>query len=279
MKRRIAVERWLRCLVLCAGAFSTAAAIDLDGFMRSKGHGDVAFSLTSEGYDEFWAGESKVSDPGVGDVETQTVSLWMAYGITDDCTVVATVPWVDTEGDGLAGFEEKDLQDLTIVGKYRLASFGSSIRGQLIGGIGIRTIASNYEANAPVDVGDGTADWLVRLVYLLQRGRFYASQQVGFDLRGGDAPDGYPLYTEIGYTRGRTTLTGLIQILRAESGTDIGDPGFTFPSNEEEYERVGLKAFIRLNDVYGLSAMAFATRDGRNTGDTAGLSLGLNFSF
>lgn len=126
-------------------------------------------------------------------------------------------------------------------------------------------------------MGDGTADWLLRLVYQLTWRRLYVSQQVGFDLRGGEAPDGFPLYTEVGATWGPVTYTAFYSRLEAESGTDIG--GGSFPSNEEEYERAGGRVFGRVSDHLGLSAAWFTTLDGRNTGDSSGFSGGVNIRF
>src|SRR2546426_6980272 len=54
----------------------------------------------------------------------------------------------------------------------------------------ICSIASNYEIqNSVVDIGDGTADWLARFVYQVNWRRYYISQMVGYDRRGGIAPD------------------------------------------------------------------------------------------
>ncbi len=257
----------------------SATAADLNGFLREKGKGDVALSYTAERYDEFWAGDDKVSDPGVGEVDTRTVSLWLAYGVTDRLTLVAQLPYVNAEGDGTGGFEESDLQDATTLAIYRMASFGGSARSTFVGAFGLRTIASNYQANSPVDVGDGTADWLFRVIYQLTWRRMYVSQQIGFDLRSGDAPDGFPLYTEVGATWGPVTYNLFYSRLSAEDGTDIMDPGFTFPSNEEEYQRIGGKVFGRINDHFGVSGAYFTTLDGRNTGDASGVSIGVNVRY
>lgn len=269
--------------VLAAVVFATTsgsmAASDLNGFLRPAGHGDVALSFTHETYDQFWVGEMKVSDPGVGEVKTRSISLWMAYGVTDRLTVFGSLPFVNADSDGAGGFHERDLQDITFLGAYRLLEVGESVRSRLVGALGFRTIASNYEANSPVDIGDGTADWLARLVYQLEYGRFYFSQQVGFDRRGGEAPDGFPLYTEAGVTWGPVTYSAMYQRLEAKDGTDIGDPGFTFPSNEEEFERVGVRAYGRINERLGIGGMYFTTLDGRNTGDATGVSGSVNVSF
>jgi len=271
------VHVWV--VLLLAMLAGPAIAYDLNGFVRAKGQGDAAPSVTVESYDEFWVGTTEVSDPGVGEVETTSLTVWLAYGITDDLTLIANLPWVDADSDGTGGFGESDLQDLTVLGKYRFASVGSHARSQFLGAFGLRTPASSYEDNLPVDVGDGTTDWLARFVYQLEIGAFYVSQQVGFDLRGDDAPNGTPLYTELGYTFGRTTVNAAYSKLLAAGGTDIGDPGFTFPSNEEEYDRVGAKVFVRASDRIGVSLGGFTTLDGRNTGKTTGGSVGLDVRF
>ena len=51
----------------------------------------------------------------------------------------------------------------------------------------------------------------------------------------------------------------------------------TFPSNQEEYSRVGGKIYGRITDSFGLSGLFFTTLDGRNTGETDGFSVGVNF--
>lgn len=253
-----------------------AGAFDVNGFMPEAGRGDLAVSYTAESYDEFWVGDTRVSDPGVGEVETDSLAVWFQWGFTDNFALVANLPYVDTTSDGLGGFEDSGLQDLSVMLKYRFLSSGPH---NLVGGVGVRTAASDYEANLPVDLGDNTTDTLLRLVYQFQRETFYFSQQVGYDLRSDDAPDGIPLYTELGATFGRVTYSGFYSRLIADDGFDIGDPGFTFPGLQEEYSRAGLKVYGRITGRVGLSGLYFTTLDGRNTGDTSGFSIGANFGF
>jgi hypothetical protein len=253
-----------------------AAAFDLNGFLPVAGEGQVALSLTAEGYDQFWVGETKVSDPGVGEVELTSQALWFHYGLTERFALVGGLAHVDADSDGLAGFGEQDLQDLAVLLEMRLFESGHH---SLVAAAGVRTPLGDYEDNLPVDVGDGTTDALLRLVYLLRVGGFYVSQQIGHDLRGGDAPNGWPLFTEIGYTFGRVTVNGFLSWQITDDGTDIGDPGFTFPSNREEYQRAGAKVYARVSERLGLSLVAFDTLDGRNTGETSGFSAGLTLRF
>ena len=276
---RLQAASWsvVSCVLLLALLLpSSAGALDITGFLPARGGGDLAFSFTSEGYDEFWVGETKVSDPGVGEVDITSLSLWFDWGFTDDLALVGNVAHVDAESDGLGGFEDSGLQDLSVLLKYRFLNSGPH---SLVAAGGVRTPLSDYEANLPVDLGDGTTDALARLVYLFNSGAFYFSQQVGYDLRGDDAPDGIPLYTELGFTTGALTWIGFYSQLTARDGTDIGDPGFTFPSNKDEYSRVGAKLYARLGDRWGFSVLGFTTLDGRNSGETQGFSLGTNVRF
>ena len=251
-------------------------ATDMNGFLPGRAHGDIAVSYTAETYDEFWAGTTKVSDPGVGKVDLKSTSLWLQWGLTDNLAVVATLPYIDASSDGLGGFKDQGLQDLSVLLKYRFWAAGPH---SLVAAAGGRTAVQNYEANLPVDLGDNTTDALFRLVYQFQTPNFYFSQQVGYDIRGGDAPDDYPLYTELGFTAGRITYGGYYSKLIAKGGTDIGDPGFTFPSNKEEYSKAGVKVFGRVTDRFGLSAVYFTTLEGRNTGDSHGLAVGVVFRY
>lgn len=260
-----------------AGLGTPLHAFDINGFLPGRAQGDVAVSYTAEGYDQFWVGKTKVSDPGVGKVDINSTSLWLQWGLTDDMAIVANLPYIDASSDGLGRFKDSGLQDLSVLLKFRFLSRG---RHSLVAALGVRTPVQNYEANLPVDLGDGTTDALYRLVYQFHTETFYFSQQVGYDRRGGDAPDDYPLYTELGFTAGRVTYGGYYSRLIADSsGTDIGDPGFTFPSNREEYSKAGLKVYGRVTDRIGLSAVYFVTLDGRNTGDSDGFSVGAVFHF
>lgn len=273
---RVTWMDWLRigaAVIVASLAAPAADAYDMNGFMPSAGEGAVALSFTDEGYDEFWRGDTRVpTPPPLGEVSTRSLTLWGRYGFTDRVAVVVNLPYVDTQGDGGAGFEDSGISDLTALVKVRLADFGGG--HTLTGAAGVRTDVGDYEGDAPVSLGDASTDGLLRLVYQYQRGAFFVSQQVGYDLRDGDPPNGVPLHTEIGYTFDRTTVNAFYSRYLADGGTDIGDPDFTFPSNEEEYERVGGKIYLRLGGGFGLSASAYTTLDGRNTGDATGISAG-----
>ena len=268
------------CLLTPWAFGSAALASDLTGFLPAAGEGVVALSLTDESYDDFWVGDQKVSEPARGEISTESASLWLSWGLTDRLALIANVAYVDTEASGPAGLEDSGPQDASLMLAGRVWQSNSDFnRGSkshsLTLAAGIRTAIESYEANAPVARGDETTDGLLRLVYLFRSGRFYWSQQVGFDLRGGEAPDSFPFYTELGWSTARVTWVASYSRLLADGGTDIGEPGFTFPSNREEYSRLGAKVIAAVSPRWAVFGGGFTTLDGRNAGNAEGFTLGV----
>ena len=272
----------LGCLAFCAltGVAASAGAQDLDGFSPEPGHGDVAFSLNFDSYDRFWVGNQKVFEPALGTVDTFSASLWWRHGLSERFTIVATVPYVDVDGDGTANLSDSGAQDLSAFLQYRAwsAELGSA-RHSIAFAAGFRTPVGSYEADLPISLGDDTTDALVRAIWLVQLGRWYVSTQTGWDVRGDDAPDGLPLALTAGRSFGRVTPSVTWYRYWADGGTDIGDPGFTFPSNKDEFERLGAKVYARLTSSFGISVGGFTTLDGRNSGDTDGYAAGIVWSY
>jgi hypothetical protein len=271
---------WRRCIaavMLAALCGAPAAAFDpltrnegsLDGTLPAAGRGEVTLAFSAQDFDEFWVGETKVTDPGVGTVEFDVLSLELEWGFTDDLAVAVALAQVDASSDGLGRFGDSGLQDITALLEYRLLAAGP--HSLLIAG-GVRTPAGDYESNLPVDLGDHTTDLMGRVVYGYHRGAFTFSQQLGIDHRSDDAPDGYPFYTELGFAPGRLELVVWYRRLLVNDGSDIGDPGFTFPGNREESSRLGVEVSGRLGGRLSLGAGYFTTLDGRNTGDMEGVS-------
>lgn len=252
------------------------SAQDLNGFFPAPGQGHVALGYTMESWNRYWRGTRETSTPSfLGKADVQTTTLWMRYGVSRRVALVAELPVVDVRNDGTTPFDQQSVQDLSVLAQVRLAEGGRRTRQRLVGGFGIRAALGGYDPNLPLDVGDGSNDALFRLVYQVEHGRFYFSQQVGFDLRSTDAPNQFPLYTETGFRAGRITWIASYSDLRAFSGTDIGDTGFTFPSNRQETRQIGARLYARITGAIGVTVGGFTTVGGRNTADTSGGYIGL----
>lgn len=269
-------QRFLAAAALVLASPLHIAALDLNGSFPGAGRGTFSLAQTQESYDEFWVGSIKVSEPMLGEIENSSTSLHMIWGLRDDLALEAGLARITSEADGPAALEESGLQDLELLLKYR---FWNSKNHALVVALGGRTPLESYLADGPVSIGDGTTDFLARLIYQFESNSWAFSQQVGFDVRGDDAPDGIPLFTEVAYSLSRLELSLGYSHYIADGGTDIGQPGFTFPSTGDEYQRLRLKLFSRLTEDLGLSVCGFSTLDGRNVGEAEGFSFGLSYGF
>lgn len=269
-----------RCPVAALlSAVMWATAIDawaqqMNGFLPEKGDTDIALSATAETYDQFWMGDTKVSAPPVGEVDTTSTALWARYGILDNLAMIMNASYVDVDTDGTEGFSDSGLQDLTLLLDYRFFQSAQRHHSGLIAA-GVRTPMSDYATDAPSSLGDHTTDCLMSLIYHYQGHALYFSQLVGYEVRDGDAPNGAYAYTELGRNLGPVTLAVFNSIYQAESGSDIGEPDFTFPGNQEDRWKGGAKVYSPVGANAGLSLSGWTTFDGRNTGESTGASLSM----
>ena len=246
------------------------------GFLRGQGHYDVALSYTLDYYDEFWVGETSMSPPEVGEVERQTGSLYVAYGVTDDVDLVANANYVEAKTDGTVNFEdEDDLQDLYLGAKWRAWSrgIGTGMFSALLAP-SVKLPMTDYEDNDVTAIGDGQVDLRFRGILHYQWNAFFGSLESGYDVRNGAPHDEWPLNVTLGGTFAeRFTVMPFYSLVRSEGGPDIG--GGPFRAVEEEFDRIGISAYARLSPNFGLTGMWRTTTDGKNTGEADTIGFGL----
>lgn len=279
-----AVRTFLRRLALVGAAASffglPAAGQGETGFVRGQGNADIAATYTFDTYDRFWVGTDKVSMDGVGTIDRAGYTLYAAYGLTDDIDLILNGAYIETSSDGAAGApDESDLQDLVLGSKIRLLRKETSW-GEMSFLVlpGVKLPMTDYENNALTAIGDGNVDWLAHVIGHVQtHSGLFASLETGYDFRVGDPPDVWPIHLTAGGTiANRVTISPFLSYVDSLWGTDIGPPGTNvFPTNEEDYTRTGVSAFVRINSSVGITGNWRTTLDGRNTGDVEGFSLGL----
>jgi hypothetical protein len=269
---------WIAATFSVVSLADTAAAQGETGFLRGKGKVDAIAYYNFDTYDEFWLGSNSIDndDAGFGDIDRISYGLYTAVGITDDVDLTANVPYVIARADSVFP-READFQDLTVRGKWRVwGTSGGGNEFSLLPSPGIKIPLSNYEDNAVTAIGDGQTDYQFRAIlhYHHDSGAF-ASVDTGYDVRAGRPRDEFPLHVTVGMTFGPVTIAPFYTHVDSLGGPDIGDPGFTFPEVEEDYDRVGVGAYVRFADSLGLTANLRTTVDGRNTGDVDAVSVGL----
>lgn len=262
------------CLAAAAASLAGVAHAQGDtGHLRGLGRTDVSFSYSMDLYDEFWVGSTKVSDPTVGEVTREAVNLHVAHGVRDDLDLVFSASWADAENDGTSDFDDKSAWQDAVAGvKWRV---GPSMRlgyGEcsFLLAPSLKVPLSHYETNTPTALGDGQLDWRARGIahYRLDSG-FFLSVESGFDYRTEAPANEIPLNVTLGIpvAAGITVMPFWSQV-SSDGGHDIGQGDY--PGLEEEWERIGVAVYARLDERFALSTGWKQTVDGRNTGDVDG---------
>lgn len=289
MIERRSIPGFLATLGLLCGAASPAFGQGETGFLRGEGRLDVSITYNRDYYDEFWVGENKVSGAaaGTGDITREAVNVWGAYGVREDLDIFATGSLVEAESDGAgAGTAfpetEKDLQDFVLGAKWRCWE-AQAARGafSVLLSPAIKVPMGDYADDQPTAIGDGQVDLRGRVIlhYQHESGAF-ASFETGYDRRNGFPDDELVYNLTVGATFGQLTLAPFYTVTDSRGGNDISDlpaPG-GFPGLQEDVTRAGLSAYYRVDDRVGLTAGWRTTIDGRNTGDSDGLTVGVVFT-
>ena len=134
----------------------------IDGFFRGAGQGDVTIALTLESADEFFNADEQVDVPPIYRTLTRnTVSLYAAYGLTDNLDL--NVPYIFASGDGegpaseLPPQELDNFQDVGVAVKWRpyQAAAGAGTLS-LVGGAAASFPVTDYDNGAePGRAGPG----------------------------------------------------------------------------------------------------------------------------
>ncbi|MBI3258035.1 MAG: hypothetical protein HYZ54_00915, partial [Ignavibacteriae bacterium] len=91
-------------------------------------------------------------------------------------------------------------------------------------------------------------------------------------------PDALDISAKIGYGNSDFYLDAWYQSQSARGGTNIGEPGASFPSNGISFSRIGVTGYYPLpiwNKQLGVSIGGASTLDGRNIGKSTRISFGV----
>ena len=281
-------------LISAFGAWSClfpTSALGADGsaWLSEPGSGYLSLSYVMQTADEFYAGSAKVPTPGNGeDLEQGTLWLIGNYALADSWAVDFQAGWAKSDfitGPGIPTTNDSfdGLTDVGIGVTWRVVD-------ELVSGwpsVALRAgaiIAGDYETghiNALGDGGDGYE--LSVIVGKFLSDRLGLSGEFGYRNRDEGIPENYfTNLSGIWLVNSRLSIGIDYQRVDAESGLDIGGPGFSpprFPEVEEERAMLGGRVFYTFTDR--LSGVLFysAVLDGRNTPDSNAYGLTLSYSF
>lgn len=272
----------MSAVVAAIAAFAASASAQGDnGFLRGEGRYDISATYSLEKFKNFWVGDTKMNDSGIGKLYRESYNFWGAYGWSDDLDIVASAAIVSTDTTGTANLRDYEkVQDGVLGAKWRFfdTTLGAG-KLALLATPAVKCPLSHYQANEVTAIGDGQIDYRFRAVaqYTADCGAYIALES-GYDLRSSGTPDQTPVNLTIGATFwNRFTVSPFYEYMNSWGGKDIGQTDF--PKVQEDYERWGVATYLRWTDRIGVSAGYKATIDGKNTGDLWGWWAGLVFRF
>jgi len=292
-------------LLIAPLAASLQAQTIEDGVMMPKGALGSGSVYAHESWSQYWEGTLQRDNGNIGTLTTQSITWMASYGVTDQLSVMALLPYVWTRASQGTLQGMHGVQDLTLAAKYRLLSTPFTGRGTLramvVGAAGIP--ASNYVPDfLPLSIGlasrrlsgrftlnfqayagwfvTGSAGYTWRTKVTLDRpayytnGQLYLSNQVAM-------PNVVDYMVTAGYERGRLCIPISLSQQRTQGGGDIRRQDMPFVSNRMDWVKVDGRVIYTLPTPRELSIRLGASRivSGRNVGQATTLTSGLFYTF
>lgn len=287
-------------LLLCLSTKTISAQGLADGFFNKKGKTNIALSYTYGTFDKFYLGSTEVDAvPAHENIDQTIYNLYVNYGLTDNITVIANVPYIKAEGFGAPDpvnneTEQSGVQDVSFLVKWspfkRITETGSVTYIAALGG----SIASGYEPNGILSIGNGASSIDAKLGLHFQRNNgFFGTVFVGYNLKGKadnnlnvgngdsfDAPNSLNTQIKLGYCFKYFYIDTWFDAQKTNGNIDIGGTGFfgNFPETAVNYSRVGLNMYAPITGNIGVSVGGGTVVNGRNVGKTTFYSGGLVLS-
>jgi hypothetical protein len=263
--------------LFAGGAACFGQSAWLPGHQQFKVTPGFAFST----FDEFWAGDKKVSNPPNGDsLDQYTGFVTFEYGILHNLAADVTIGYTATSTDAFGGnASDEGLMDTSLGLRYRLVD-ENNVRAAWAPTVTLRAgvvIPGTYDENAPFSAGDGAHAFEGSLLFGKSIGDtgFGLYGDIGYRVRENPVPDDVfgtaGVYKQIG----PVTLAVGYRHIQGLSGIDIGGSDFDpslgdshgFPAVKEINKLV--EGGISFTDKGGRNYQFSVAKsvDGRNTGD------------
>lgn len=272
-----------------------------DGLMMSSGKICVMSVYNYDSWSSYWEGTRKRENLNIGKVNTQSVGLMTAIGISKHINILASLPYVSTSSTAGTLNGQSGFQDFSLGVKFRPIEkdvlFGKLSAMTVLG---FSTPVSDYVADyLPMSVGLGATTGSLRgiLHYKTKIGAF-VTLQAGYIRRSNITIDRYAYYTDrqyntnevfmpdaasysarAGYYSPSLIAEAWMDGMQTLGGTDIRRNDMPFPSNRMNATRIGVMGTYRLPFIKNLSVMSSAgyVVTGRNVGQSASISGGISY--
>ena len=238
----------------------------IDGFFQGKSEGVVALSASYENASKYWAGEKEI------DFERNMphAGLFASYGILNGLDAVASVPFVNLNPQDASLFLKGRL--LPLKARKQKHRFTLRVAARF------STPITNYYTESSNAIGQRASVLEGRMFMQYHfRNKVFIQVQGGYGAVAEPVPSYIPASIKLGYTADTWYADLWFDYRDAEDGKDylgvLGRRPNNFRELEVDYQRVGGSFYKPLSDVLGISLGASYTLSGRNTFQSAIVSV------
>lgn len=243
----------------------------ISGFPMPKGETAIALSYSKETYDSYFLPGDVIEKR---DVETISYSLFVETGLSENTSLVLTLPWMRTND------RQGSLQDGSVWLKYmNLDRRGARSASRVFTAVGLSVPVGNYETTGIAALGQRATVFQGRLAYQLQHDDgWFLHAQSGIDFQfAPEAQSSWPVLLRAGYGGNFFYTEGWVEFVTAlESGSGVQTAtGGTGSS----WRRLGGTLYFPVRPWVGLNFAGAWVLSGTYIGDSGRLSGGLVFKF
>jgi len=250
----------------------TTAQGKIDGFYNLKGGSTLVLGGGYEDSNGYLAGDNEVDLLR----EAYYLSIYGAYGITDDLDIIASIPYIESA-------ENKNLQDVNLFVKYRIHSVKNK-NGQfeISSALGFSTPLSDYEIGDLNDIGQQATVLETRaMVHYKWNSGWFVTLQSGFSFKFKETPNSLPATLKLGKATTNWYYDAYYDYQHSFGGIDyLGTPSpQNFKRFAVDFHKVGTTLFRAITEEIGAYLTFSYVLDGSNIFLGPAYGVGVSYSF
>lgn len=263
------MERLLLPALLILLCTCVRAQGPISGFPTPKGDVAIAVSYSTEQYTDYFLPDDQTE---ARDIETTSYSLFVEAGLSEQSSLVVTLPWMRTnDRDG-------SLQDGSVWIKYmNLDKRTQTGANRFFTAVGLSFPVGNYETTGVAALGQRATVFQGRLAYQFQHDSgWFLHVQSGIDFQfAPESRSAWPLVLRTGYGgKYFYTEAWFENVSALESGTGVQT---ATAGTGSSWRRVGATLYVPVQPWVGLNFGGAWVLGGTYIGDSSRLNAGLVF--
>lgn len=251
-------------LFLLGFSVNSSAQGNVDGFFKSKGELDIAFSASYSA--------SKIYFSSVGPINFERnqaiLGLYGTYGITDKWNVILNLPMINFKP-----------QDAAIFTKYKLVDVkGNKGEFTLAPAIGVSFPISNYRFQSGQAIGQQATQIQPKIVLQYKhKSNLFIQAQGGYNYAFDPVPSSVSVSVKLGYIYKAWYFDAWFDYQYGIGGEDYGLIKPDFRKLGVSYNKIGGVIYRNIGEKWGVFINGSYIISGRNIGQAYAVSAGFVF--